>query len=181
MYRHTALTIVAILCLLAPSLSGQEPGCRGPSDSVRITAQQLTVTPPAYALLVTNLTDSPITSIVIGRAAKPSVGSSLYGASFNLPTSVTSPERWTGRYVIGDENPFVHYFWTAQDAGAGIPPKKSVSGFGIALPRMPPGLPRQYAEGKAIVQTNLKGLRFEVNTVDGGCYWGTVGADLIER
>jgi hypothetical protein len=179
--RRLVPAIVGIVCLLAAAPSGQEPRCKGPGNSVRITAQQLTVTPPAYAFLITNLTDSPLHSIVIGRAVEPSLSSSVYGVPFNLPTSVTSPKRWTGRYVNGDESPYVHYYWNTQDAGAGIPPKKSVSGFGIALPRVPPDRPKQYAWGKEIVQTNFKGLRFEVSTADGKCYWGTVVADLIER
>lgn len=50
-----------------------------------------------------------------------------------------------------------------------------------ALPRLAAGQQKQYAWGKEIIQTNFKNLRFEVSTADGRCYWGTVGADLIER
>jgi len=181
MFRYLLVTVLAAGCLLTAAQTGQESGCTGPTYSVRITAQQLTRTPPTFAFLVTNLTDSPIRKIVIGRAPENSVDTEVVAAAFNLPTSMASPARWTGIHAIGDDSALVVYIWRTTDLGKGIMPRESASGFAITLPALPTGQRKQYAGAREVVQTNFTGLPFRVDTADGRCYWGFVGADLLEH
>jgi hypothetical protein len=59
---------------------------------VRITAQQLSEAPPTYAFLVTNLANTPISSIVIGRRE---LTFAISGVAPNVPVRMESPR--TGR------------------------------------------------------------------------------------
>jgi hypothetical protein len=181
MYRWVLALVVASCCFLAALTHGQGSDCAGPVSAIRVTAQQLSKSPARFAFLVTNLTDSPILTIVIGKGTEHSFSTSILGAPYNRPTSMTSPEQWSGELVQAEERPFVTYMWHTKKPGAKILPGQSLSGFSITLAAVPPGLRKQYFEGTEVVQTNFKGLPFHVGTADGRCYWGLVGADLLEH
>lgn len=164
----------------APPPQPRHSGCVGPTGQVRLTAQQVRLDPPAYVFLFTNLTDTTIWSIVVGRGDQHSLKTSIIAAPFNLPTSMRSPDAWSGLRVIGDESPFVTYLWRASDPSKGVRPGESLTGFAVELPPPPAAGQRQFFENTQVVQPTFANLPFAATGTDGGCYWGTTGVHRIE-
>jgi len=168
---RNALTLVWVLVAAAPLLEarGGAPAafaCAG-QNQVRITAQQLSVTPPFYAFLVTNLSNAAITGIVLGRRDETM---SIIGTAPNVPASMEAPTGWDGRPVHGEESRYMYYLWENKDPSKRIAPQQSTAGFRITLPAV-----------KDPAQISFDRVPFEVALADGSCRSGFVGVDRLVK
>jgi hypothetical protein len=153
---------------LLESQGGRSPRvdeCAASGPQARITAQQLSETPPIYAFLVTNLARAAITGIVIGKQDR------VRGVAPNVPVRMDSPPGWRGLHIFGEESPYMYYLWESQDKSTRIMPQQSATGFRITLPDAKKD-PEQVSFGR---------LPFQVNLADGSCRSGLVGVDPMPK
>ena len=169
-----SVLLIVIVMAAATTLLGSRAGtpgafaCAGPDQSlVRMTAQQLSVTPPSYAFLVTNLSNAAITGIVLGRR---DVTMHIIGIAANVPGSMEAPRGWEGRPVHVEETRYLYYLWENKDPSQRIVPQQSAAGFRITLP---------LATDPA--QVSFDRIPFEVALADGSCRWGLVGMDKLAK
>lgn len=163
------------------AVHGGQDRCSGPTHSVRVTAQQLSSTPPTYALLVTNRTTAPLRTVVIGRGSDDAEALPIIAAAFNIPASIRAPKGWTGEYVVGEENARLTYVWRAVAPPDEIAPGQSATGFLVTLPPVHPGTSKQLFNGVAITQVNFEQAPFLARLSDGRCVWGRAGTDLLRQ
>jgi hypothetical protein len=165
---------VVLVAVAGATLLGSRGGraavaCAGPGQSlVRITAQQLSDSPPSYAFLVTNLAPAAISGIVIGRHDRTLP---IRGVAPNVPARMDSPTGWAGQHVFVEESPYMYYLWENKDPSKRIVAQQSVAGFRITLPdaKTDPG------------QVTFNRIPFEVALADGSCRSGIVGLDTIPK
>ena len=100
-------------------------------NEVRLTAQELTAKPPAYAFILTNLSRVSVSGLVIGRRETVF---SIFGVPANVPVRIGSPTGWSGRHVPVEESFYLYYVWQAMDQARYVEPGQSVAGFRIDLP-----------------------------------------------
>jgi hypothetical protein len=128
------------------------------------------------AFLVTNLGETPISSVIVGAGNDHG----FLASDLNVATATEAPEGWTGRVVQGDESPYMYYLWRASKPGGYIAPGRSAAGFRLTLPRDPGRKPQQFL-GKEVKQLDFRGLPFRVTTARSSCYWGVVGLDPLPK
>jgi len=169
-----SLITLVLIAIAGASLPGSRAGsaaadCGGAGQPlVRITAQQLSETPPSYSFLVTNLTTVALTGIVIGRQDRTLP---IKGVAPNVPARMDSPPGWEGRHVHVEETPYLYYLWENKDTSKRIMAQQSAAGFRITLPD----------SKKDPVQVTFNRIPFEVAFADGSCQSGLVGIDAIPR
>jgi len=171
---HRVITVV-LVAVAGTNLLGSRGGsaaaaCAGPPGQslVRITAQQLSESPPSYSFLVTNLAPVAITGIVIGRHDRTLP---IKGIAPNVPARMDSLPGWAGLHVFVEETPYMYYLWENKDTSKRIMPQQSVAGFRITLSdaKRDPG------------QVTFNRTPFEVALADGSCQSGLVGLDTIPK
>jgi len=180
MLRWTIALVLAASSLVVVLRGGQDR-CDGPTQSVRVTAQQVSGTPPTYTLLVTNTATAPVRAIVIGGGGDDPQALPIIGLAFNIPTSVRAPRGWAGEYVFGEESARLTYVWRAGAPAAEIAPGQSATGFTLVLPPVPPGRAKQLFNRVEVTQVNFDGTPFLARLSDGRCVWGKTGVDLLRR
>jgi len=164
-----SLVVTLLICVpLAGSTDGTQQTAECPSAGApRITAQQLSVSPPSYAFLVTNLTKVAISGIVVGKHDRTM---RIRGSAPNIPVQMLAPSGWEGRHVHIDETAYLVYLWENKDVPARILPQQSVAGFRITLPT-----------STDTVQTTFERVPFKASLADGSCRFGFVGVDKVPR
>jgi hypothetical protein len=182
MQSHSYAFITAILAtaMFAES-AGHSPiasECIPTDGTVRITAQQLTATPPSYAFFVSNLTDLPLHSIVVGRRDTSTM--TIFGVEPNIPTRQDMPAGWVGRRVHVEETWYLYYFWEATEPTHRIQPQQSLAGFRITLPSIE-GRDLGELGGEEVKQVDFDRVPFEAALADGSCRAGTIGLDRLPR
>lgn len=152
--------------------------CAEHGNKVRVTAQQLRKDPPSYTFLITNLTDSPIVSFIIGEGEEPW----LRIISGNIPTSMESPNGWKGLHIFRHESIYMYYLWQRKDPTKSILPQKSACGFRINLPTTAGQKMRLFGpKGKEAVQVDFRYIPFRVQLANNTNYCGIVKVDFIDR
>ena len=162
------LTVAAATLLESHGARSAGDQCVASGPVPRITAQQLTESPPSYAFLVTNLAQVAITGIVIGvhELTFP-----IRGAAPNVPVRMDAPPGWRGLHVFVEESPYMTYYWESTDRSKRIMPQQSAAGFGITLPDAK----------KDPVQVTFNRIPFKASLADGSCRWGLVGLDTMPK
>lgn len=130
-----------------------------PTDLIRVTVQQIYKKEPAYVFLLTNLSDLPIHSFVVGEGK-------MYDLNkwFVAPTKMEAPDGWEARRVASERS---YYAWlggsiTKEEM---ILPGKSSSDFRIYFPE---------GTSKDSNQEKFKDLPFRVSRYGGYCLWGII-------
>jgi len=150
--------------------------CGGPTNLVRIMAQQVSKDPPSYVFMVTNLSNHSIHDIIIGEG---NVYGYMRGSQWNKPTGMGAPEGWKGTWVDGERS---YYLYQADIPDRMISPGKSVCEFRINLPKDTRKVPTFFGDGKPDVQQTFKDLPFKVVLADASCLWGTIKTvDFIDK
>jgi hypothetical protein len=152
--------------------------CVPAGGTVRITAQQLTATPPSYAFLLSNLTDLPLSGIVIGRQDATTM--TIFGVAPNIPSRMDTPSGWIGRRVHVEETWYLYYLWEAREAIHRLQPQQSLTGFRITLPSIE-GRDLGELGGEEVKQVDFDRVPFEAALADGSCRAGTIGLDRLPR
>jgi hypothetical protein len=148
---------------------------------VRITAQQIRESPPAFVFLVTNLADAPLNFIDIGGTVEYSVTRGLLAADVNTPTRMIAPPGWVTMVTPGGGTNFFGYIWRTTDKAQAIQPGESRCGFRVELPVFhPPKIPL-YQAGVLAVQTTYENLPFTVIWPDGVRSEGVITAHLLGK
>jgi hypothetical protein len=171
MRRVMTLVLVTLagVTLLEPRGGSVAAACGGSGQPlVRITAQQLSETPPSFSFLVTNLTQVALTGIVIGRQDRTLP---IKGVAPNVPARMDSPPGWEGRPVHVEETPYMYYLWENKDPSKRIMAQQSAAGFRITLPDAK----------RDAVQVTFNRIPFEVALANGSCQSGLVGVDTIPK
>jgi hypothetical protein len=153
----------------------------GPSRPplVRVTAQQTSISPPEYVVLISNMTDVPLDVVMVGVRRGQFAG--VPAAQPNVPTGMTAPTGWTGRHIA--EEGYLHYEWRASAKVSALPPDRSMCEFAIRLPVYHPKEPQRLggSVGPVFAQVDFQGLTFVAYGRDGRYFEGVVHADPIER
>lgn len=158
--------VVALLVLgWVPASAQPGPAIR---REVRITAQQVQISPPAYVFLVTNLADVPLVTISIGRwLGDPNTidekqGNGIIAGDLNRPTRMTVPPGWTSLIGGSGGTPYFGYGWRTTDVSKAIRPGESRCDFRVDLPVfVPPKVPL-YAGKIRLAQTDFDKVPFLV-------------------
>jgi hypothetical protein len=149
---------------------------------VRITAQQVRLTPPAYVFLVTNLSAVPLETIFIGSTISGTTKSGgMIAAGFNTPTRTTLPVGWTASLTGTGGGLYFSYRWQTNDKTKTIKPGESRCDFRVELPVFHPPKEPLYADEVMVVQTNFQNIPFLVIWPGGEQTEGVVKADLLVK
>jgi len=171
------MIIVGLINAIALCSQTSPIKCINGTSDVRITGQQLRISPPSYRFVVSNSTNSPILSVIIGEATKPE----LRGSQMNIPLRMESPDGWTGTQVFREESPYMYYWWNAKNMAKGILPQQSSCNFRIDLPSIEGLKPQVFGDGKPAVQVDFKDIPFRVDLANGAIYCGTISVDFIRK
>jgi hypothetical protein len=157
--------VVAFLVLGCASASAQSG--RAIRREVRITAQQVRISPPAYVFLITNLGDVPLTNIAPGRwlgesdIDEPRRHPILIGAR-NEPTRMTVPPGWTSLVGGSGGTGYIGYLWETTDMSKAIKPGESRCDFRVDLPVFVPPKTPLYVGKVLSTQTDFDKVPFTV-------------------
>jgi hypothetical protein len=177
-----ALTVVLLSLTLSGSVGGTQQE-RIARREVRITAQQVRLSPPAYVFLVTNLSDRPLSIIAIGgRAAvrvRDKVG--IIASDFNTPSAVTLPSGWASSLSGTGGTLYFSYNWITKDKTEAIKPGESRCDFRVELPVFVAPKQPLYADGVLLAQTDFQGIPFLVLWPDGEQTEGTILTDSLVK
>ena len=157
-----------------------DPSCvDAPTDLIRVTVQQISKKEPAYVFLVTNLSEFPIYSLIVGEG-KMYDGNRFRGAPGNNPTKMEAPDGWRALFLDGERS---YYLWQMEknaDIERMILSGNSSSDFRIYLPEDTRGT-YVYTDGVVGSQEKFKDLPFKVHLNKGPCLWGIIKTvDYIE-
>jgi hypothetical protein len=145
-------------------------------EPVLVTAQQVSAAPLGYVLLVSNLANVPIESVVLGGE-----GSQSSAGGFAAPTRLGLPPGWAASSAGPPAVGAAGYVWRAQDRSKALRPGESRCDFRMEfepadLARKAPA-PRKAAP----LPTRLEGLSFTARAADGRDFRGTVRVDALQR
>jgi len=153
--RKAFFVAMIVLCSAA-SFAGQKGAVR---RAVQITAQQVSVSPPAYVFLVTNLSNEPLNRIYVGGAEGRA---GIMVGDHNKQTRVRLPSGWTAELSDSNGSGYRAYDWHATDPSKSIKPGESRCDFRVDLPEfMPPKVP-QYVGSALYAQVDFDNLPFRV-------------------
>ncbi len=176
------LTVVTLALMLGAGVEDAQQ-TRLARREVRITAQQVRLSPPAYVFLVTNLSDRPLSIIGIGsRAAvrvRDKVG--IIASDFNTPSAVTLPSGWASSVSGTGGTLYFSYSWITNDKTKAIKPGESRCDFRVELPVFVPPKQPLYADGVLLAQTDFQGIPFLVLWPDGEQTEGTILTDSLVK
>lgn len=175
-----ALTVVLLSLTLSGSVAGA-PQERTARREVRITAQQVRLSPPAYVFLVTNLSDQPLIMIFIGRDTTRASRRSLVEADFNTPSAVSLQAGWAFELTESNGTGLFSYSWRATDKTKAIKPGESRCDFRVELPVFTPPKQPLFSDGVLLAQTDFQGVPFTVLWPDGELTDGTIVADNLPK
>lgn len=176
--RRMLYCLATLVLTGAWHVSAQAPATH---REVRITAQQVRESPPAFVFLVTNLANTPLNFIDIGGTIESSTTRGLLAADFNEPTRMLSPPGWTTMVTPSGGTNFFGYIWRTTDKAQAIQPGESRCGFRVELPVFyPPKIPL-YSERVLAVQTTFQNLPFTVLWPDAVRSEGVITAHLLGR
>jgi len=94
-----------------------------------------------YLYQVTNKSNAPVTSIIIGYnyySARPQLKTPPLGWSLKsgIPqSSVTSPNGWTATVVTTEESNLLQIEWSVSDPSSALAPGQTLQGFSVTLPK----------------------------------------------
>lgn len=178
---HTHLLIGLLSLLFGATASAAQTGAP-PTRLVRITAQQVSASPPRYVFLVTNLSDQPLANIYVGSKADGSGDDRrMLAGKLNTPTRVTLPEGWTASVTESGGTAFFSYHWTTVDRTKAIRPGESRCDFRVELPVFVPPKPPTYVGRKLYAQATYEDMPFLVIWADGVETEGIVWAHRLTR
>ena len=178
-----------IIVIMSPGISAQENNesehgsrerltedgscAEAPTELIRVTVQQISKKEPAYVFLLTNLSELPVWSFIVGEGRK--IDHKLQVSHLNIPTKMESPEGWESNGFPGER---FYYYWVVKDLenkDKMIQPGKSVSDFRVYLPEDTRKGPTFFGNGKEEpIQEKFKDLPFKVGRFGGPCLWGTI-------
>jgi len=160
------LLVVALL-LVSGWVSASGQSGRAIRREVRITAQQVQISPPAYVFLITNLGDVPLTNVAVGRwlgdsdIDEPRRHGLLVGAQ-NEPARMAVPPGWTTLRGGSGGTSYFAYLWKTTDMSRAIKPGESRCDFRVDLPVfIPPKVPL-YVDKILLAQTDFDKVPFTV-------------------
>jgi hypothetical protein len=151
------------MLLLGVPLEGLASECDGPTELVKVTVEQIAISPPTYIYTLANFHQSPIRNFSIGISNKPEM--IIFGD--NIPQSVGSPKGWEGQYIFGHESAYMKIYWEAKHELYTIAQNDSLRGFMVLMPQ-----PSDGPSGKLQVPLDMKSAPYKVRFNDGTCVWG---------
>ena len=168
--KRLIITFALFLMILIP-LQGSASECDGPTELVKVTVEQIAISPPTYIYTLAIFHQSPIRNFSIGISNKPEM--LIFGD--NIPQSVGSPKGWEGQYNFGHESAYMKIYWRAKHELYRIAQNDSLRGFMVLMPQPKERKTPLYGPGgKVFVPLDMKSAPYKVRFKDGTCVWGRV-------